>query len=54
LAPVFKNYLSNIAEFLAKFPRAAAAFDRVFYSESFSKLTSIGIAGFKASYRESS
>ena len=46
-APAAINSLSKALEFLAKFPRAAAAFERVFYSLSFSNATNIGIAGFK-------
>ena len=37
------NYLSRICEFLAKFPKAAAAFDLVFSSESFNSPTNVGI-----------
>jgi hypothetical protein len=39
--------LSNIVEFRAKFPKAAAALDLAFYSLSFNRPTKIGIAGFK-------
>lgn len=49
LTPCFTKSLSKIWEFRAKFPKAAAAFDLVFYSESFIKLIKIGIVGLKAS-----
>lgn len=38
-APVLTNSTSNSYEFLARFPKAAAAFDRVFSSESLSNDT---------------
>jgi len=45
LAPVFTKSLSKNVEFLAKFPKAAAAFDLVFSYESLIKLIKIGMVG---------
>lgn len=54
LTPFFTKSLSKICEFLAKLPKAAAAFDLVFSSESFIKLVRIGMVGLNVSYKESS
>jgi hypothetical protein len=43
------NYLSKISEFRAKFPKAATAFDLVFYYPSFIKETSNEIEGLRIS-----